>query len=145
MSKVEENKAIARRGVEEVWNQGKLDVIDEIFATDYVGHYVGSPDIHGPEGEKQFVTMYRTAFPDFHVTVHDMIAEGDKVIGRWTATGTHKGDLMGIPPTGVQETHTGITIERIADGKVVEVWINWDALGMLQQLGVIPPLGQGEK
>jgi steroid delta-isomerase-like uncharacterized protein len=141
----EENKAIARRDVEEVWNQGKLDVIDEIFATDYVGQFVGSPDFHGPEGCKQFVTMYRTAFPDFHVTVHDMIAEGDKVVTRWTATGTHKGELMGISPTGVQETHTGINIGRISGGKIVEEWSSWDALGMLQQLGVVPPIGQGEQ
>ena len=145
MSTLEENKAISRRVIEEGWNQGKLAVIDEIYATDYVGHYVGSPDNHGPEGEKQFVTMYRTAFPDFHITVHDMIAEGDKVVIRWTATGTHQGDLMSIPPTGVQETHTGISIAHIAGGKLVEFWCNWDALGMMQQLGVIPKPGKGEE
>ena len=140
MSKEEENKAIPRRLFEEVWNQGKLDVINEIFAADYVGHMPGSPDIHGPEGYKQFVTMYRTAFQDAKFTVEDQVAEGDKVVTRWSSTSTHKGDFMGIPPTGVQETHTGITIERIAGGKFVETWIKWDALGMLQQLGVIPPM-----
>ena len=140
MDKVEENKAIVRRAFEEVWNQGKLDVIDEIFAIDYVGHMPGSPDLHGPKGFKQFVTMNRTAFPDIQFTVEDQIAEGDKVVIRWSSTGTHKGELMGIPPTGVQVTSTGIGISRISGGKAVEDWDNWDALGMLQQLGVIPPM-----
>jgi len=140
----EENKALVRRAFEEVWNQGKLDVIDEIFAADFVYHIAGSPDIHGPDGEKQFVTMHRTAFPDIKFTVEDWIAEGDKVVTRWTFTGTHKGELMGISPTGVQVTMTGISIGRIAGGKIVEVWGNADSLGMLQQLGAVPPLGQGE-
>jgi len=141
----EENKAIARRGSEEVWNQGKLDVIDEIFATDYVNHRAGGPDIHGPEGYKQFFTMFRTAFPDIKFTIEDQIAEGDKVVTHVTFTGTHKGELMGIPPTGVQVTVTGIAISRIAGGKILECWVNSDDLGMWQQLGVIPPIGQGEE
>ena len=134
--KTENNKAIVRRAYEEVWNQGKLDVIDEIFAADLVGHIAGSPDIHGPEGLKQFVTMYRTAFPDLQFTIEDQLAEGDKVATRWTSTGTHKGELMGIPPTGVQVKSTGICIARIAGGKFVETWPHSDDLGMLQQLGM---------
>ncbi len=141
----EENKAMARRVFEEVWNQGKLDVIDEISAADYVGHMPGSPDIQGTEGYKQFVTMYRTAFPDVQFTIEDQITEGDKVVTRWSTTATHKGELMGIPPTGLPAPTTGIAIGRYAGGKLVEVWDSWDALGMLQQLGVIPPLGQGEE
>ena len=141
----EENKAIASRGFEEVYNQGNLDLIDEIYAADYVGHIAGSPDIYGPEGLKQFVSMSRTAFPDVQLTIEDQIAEGDKVVTRWSSTGTHKGELMGIPLTGVQVTVTGIRISRITGGKILEDWTSWDTLGMLQQLGVIPPMGQGEE
>jgi len=144
-AQLEENKAIARRLFEEVWSQGKLDVADEIFATDYFGHIAGSPEVRRLEGFKQFVSMYRTAFPDLQFTIEDQIAEGDKVVTRWTSTGTHKGELMGIPPTGVQSTSTGIAIDRIAGGKIVEVWSNWDTLGLLQQLGAVPPIGEGEK
>ena len=140
----EKNKAIVRRYTEEVWNQGNLAVVDEIFAADFVGHQPGSPDIHGPESLKQFVAMRRTAWPDLKFTVEDQIAEGDKVATRWTWSGTHEGDLMGIPPTGLQATATGIGIHRIAGGKIVEQWVNRDTLGILQQLGVIPRLGQGE-
>ncbi len=139
----EENKALVRRDLEEVWSQGKLDVIDEIFAADYVGHMPGSPDIHGPEEDKQYVTIYRIAFPDMQLTIEEMIAEGDKVAVRWTFTGTHKGELMGIPPTGVQVAMTGISIGRFAGGKFVEGWDYADALGMFQQLGAVPPLGEG--
>lgn len=96
----------------------------------------------GREGFKQFVLMYRSAFPDMHITIEDQIAEGDKVVSRWTARGTHQGELMGIPPTGKQATVTGINIERFANGKFVEEWSNFDALGLLQQLGVVTTLGQ---
>lgn len=138
----EENKALVLRDLEEIWSQGKLEVIDEIFAADFVGHTPGSPDIHGPEDDKQYVTIYRTAFPDMQLTIEDMIAEGDKVAVRWTFTGTHKGELMGIPPTGVQVTMTGISIGRFAGGKFVEGWDYGDALGLMQQLGAVPPLGE---
>ncbi len=143
--KTEKNKAIARRVIEEVWNQGKLDVMDEIYATDFILNDPAVGEVRGTEGLKQYVSMYRTAFPDVQLTIEDMIAEGDKVVTRFTFTGTHKGELMGIPPTGVQVTMTGIAISRIAGGKVVEDWVNGDDLGMLQQLGVIPPIGQGEE
>jgi len=133
----EENKALLRRILEEVWSQGKLDVIDEIFAADYVDHTAGSPDIYGLKDYKQFVAMFRTAFSDLRFTIEDMISEGDKVATRWTGSGTHKGELMGIPPTGIQVTWTGISIGRTADDKAVEAWINWDNLGLLQQLGVV--------
>lgn len=136
----EKNKAIDLRVFKEVWNQGKLDVIDDIFAADYIFHEPAG-DILGPEGFKQFVTMYRTAFPDIQFTIEDQIAEADMVVTRWTAISTHKGELMGIPPTGLQSTSTGIGISRIAGGKIVESWGNWDALGMWQQLGVIPKIG----
>ena len=143
----EENKAISRRVFEETWNQGKLDVVDEILATDSVLHDPSMPqDIRGPEGFKQFVTMYRVAFPDIHFTIVDQIAEGDKVVTRWTSVGTHQGELMGIAPTGVRGPGVmGVTIDRIVSGKCVEIWNAWDVLGMLQQLGVVPPIGKAAK
>jgi steroid delta-isomerase-like uncharacterized protein len=137
----EENKALSRRLIEEVWNQGKLAVIDELVAPNYVDHDPTGP-IHGPEGFKQFVSMYLTAYPDTHFTIEDQIAEGDTVVTRWTARGTHKGPLMGIPPTGKQVTVTGISIGRVVNGKTVEGWSNYDTLGMMQQLGVVPAPGQ---
>ena len=130
---LEENKAIVRRLIEEMWNQGKLEVIDEVFPPS------------GIEGAKQIVTTFRTAFPDLHFTIEDQIAEGDKVTTRYTLTGTHTGEFMGIPPTGKQVTVTGMSISRIVDSKLVEEWDNVDTLGMMQQLGVIPPIGQGEE
>ncbi len=138
----EEKKAIVRRLFEELWNQGKLDVADEIFATDYIFHEPVAGEVRGPEGFKQFVSMYRIAFPDLQFRIEDQIAEGDKIVTRWIATGTHKGELMGISPTSVQVTVTGIGIARTDGGKIVEFWDNYDALGMLQQLGVVPPLGE---
>ena len=140
----EENKALARRLVEELYGQRNLDIVDEIVDPNYVGHDPTSPQgIRGPEGVKQFASMYLNAFSDVQVTVEDLIAEGDKVVTRWRGTGTHQGELMGIPPTGNRAELTGIIISRFANCKLVEDWTNSDTLGMLQQLGVIPPPGQG--
>jgi steroid delta-isomerase-like uncharacterized protein len=94
----------------------------------------------GPEGVKQFVQIYRTAFPDLKITIEDQVAEGDKVVTRWSATGTHKGDLMSIPATNKPATVTGTDIERYQNGKVVESWASYDMFGMLQQLGVVPSM-----
>lgn len=138
---LEENKAIVRRFFEQVWNKGNLDVIDETHAAGYVLHDP-TGDIQGTEGLRQFVMVYRTAFPDFHVTIEDEIAEGDMVVLRWTITGTHKAELMGIPPTNKRMMMAGITMGRIASRKIVEAWNSLDALGMMQQLGVIPTPGQ---
>ena len=139
----EENKAKQRRIWEEVLNQGDLSVADEIIPPNYVYHGPMGMEFKGPEGFKQIITMYRTAFPDIHITVDDMVAEGDKVVSRITARGTHKGELMGIAPTGKQIIITGIYISRYVGGKEVEVWASSDMLGMMQQLGVAPPMGQG--
>jgi steroid delta-isomerase-like uncharacterized protein len=136
----EENKVIERRFTEEVWNRGNLAVVDELMSADYNSHDPTMPP--GSAGFKQFVLMYRSAFPDVHLTIEDQMAEGDKVVSRWTARGTHQGELMGIAPTGKQVTVTGMNIERIVGGKLVEGWSNYDTLGMLQQLGVIPAPGQ---
>ena len=137
----EDNKTNVRRFIEEGWNQGNTAVFDELFAADYLGHDPNGP-LHGPEGFKQYFATYRSAFPDTHLTIEDQIAEGDKVVTRWTATGTHQGPLMGIVPSGKHVTITGITITRIASGKAVEDWVNFDTLGMLQQIGAIPAPGQ---
>ena len=136
----EENKAIARRALEEVFSgQGNLDVADELFAPDYVGHDPASPeDIRGPEGVKEFASMYRNAFPDVQLSVQEQVAEGDMVATRWIASGTHQGDLMGIAPTGNRVTVAGTSVERIVDGKIEETWDNYDTLGMMQQIGAIP-------
>ena len=136
----EENKAIARRALEEVFSgQGNLDVADELFAPDYVGHDPASlEDIRGPEGVKEFGSMYRNAFPDVQLSVQEQVAEGDMVATRWIASATHQGDLMGIAPTGNRVTVAGTSVERIVDGKIEETWDNYDALGMMQQIGAIP-------
>jgi steroid delta-isomerase-like uncharacterized protein len=143
----EQNKALARRSLEEVWNQGKLTVIDELTASNATFHDPNVPGgkFTGPEGAKQFVQIYRGAFPDVRITINDQIAEGDKVVSRWTATGTHKGQLMGIAPTNKHSTVTGVNIDRYQDGKVVEGWASYDMFGMLQQLGVVPALAAGTK
>jgi len=137
----EENKALDRHVLEKVWHKGNLAVVDELADENVVNHVPSGPPLKGPEAYKQFVLMYRSAFPDLHFTIEDQIAEGDKVVMRYTARGTHKGELMGIPPTGKQITVTGITIGHIVGGKYVESWANYDALGMIQQLGVIASMG----
>ena len=136
----EENKAIARRALEEIFSaQGDLDVADELIAPNYIGHDPVSPeDVHGPEGVKEFASMYRNAFPDVQMSVEDQIAEGDMVVTRWIASGTHQGDFMGIAPSGNRVTVSGTSIERIVNGKIEETWDNYDALGMMQQIGAIP-------
>jgi steroid delta-isomerase-like uncharacterized protein len=134
------NKTVSRRFLEEVWNKRNMAVLNEIIANDHVntgpGTLPGLPT--GPEGSKQFVQVYLNAFPDVHFTIDDQIAEGDKVMTRWTASGTHKGELAGIPATGKSSTVTGINVERIMNGKIVESWGIFDQFGMMQQLGVIP-------
>jgi steroid delta-isomerase-like uncharacterized protein len=141
----ETNKTVVRRLFEEVWNKGNLLVTDELFAPNYVHHDSSTPDVgRGPESEKKRATLYRTAFPDLRLTIEDIIAEGETVMARWSCRGTHKGDLSGIAPTGKQFTISGISIARIANGKMAEGWINWDALGLMQQLGVVPELGKAK-
>jgi steroid delta-isomerase-like uncharacterized protein len=138
----EQNKALVRRAFEEGFNQGKVAVFDELTASNATFHDPNVPGgkYTGPEGLKQVDQIYRIAFPDARYTINDQIAEGDKVVTRWTATGTHKGQLMGIAPTNKRVTVTGISIGRYQDGKVVEWWSSYDMLGLLQQLGVVPAL-----
>jgi steroid delta-isomerase-like uncharacterized protein len=134
----EENKALARRVIEQMFNEGNLDVADELLALDYVDHDPSLPeDVHGPEGFKQYVGMYRAAFPDLHVQIEDQLAEGDRVATRWTGSGTHDGELAGIAPTGKRVTVPGMEIVRIANGKLVEGWEGYDSGTLMQQLGVM--------
>ena len=134
----EANKALARRSFEELWNQGNLAAAPELYDANHISHGLGVDVPPGIEGLTQFITLYRTAYPDTHFTIEDQIAEGDKVVTRWTAIGTHQGELMGIPPTGKRVTVTGMAISRIGGGKLIETWNNFDALGQFQQLGVVP-------
>ena len=136
----EQNKMVARRLFEEVWNSKNLAVLDEMLAPNFVFHN-SVQTLYGPDGFKQFATTYHTAFPEAHFTIEDVIAEGDTVVLRWTARGTQSGELLGIPPTGKQVTVSGITITLISNSKSVESWGEFDALGMLQQIGVIPKMG----
>jgi steroid delta-isomerase-like uncharacterized protein len=137
----EDNKATARRWYEEVFNAGNLDLIHELFAPNFVDHDPVNP-LPGLEGVRQVVGMYRGAFPDLHITVEDWVADGDKVVTRFRAQGTHKGPLLGIPPTEKQVTVTGIDMLGFEHGKISEHWGNRDDLGMLQQLGAVPAPGQ---
>jgi steroid delta-isomerase-like uncharacterized protein len=141
----EQNKAIVRRLFAELWSNGNLSLADQLFTPNYTHHDSSSPDFgHGPESERKRATLYRTAFPDLHLTIEDIIAEGDTVMTRWTCRGTHKGDLNGIAPTGKQVTISGMTVARLANGKLAEGYVNWDALGLMQQLGVVPQLANAK-
>ena len=136
----EANKALVRREFEEMFNQGgNLEAAVEIYSPDYVGHEPVFGDSHGVEGAREFAATYRDAFPDLEVTIEDQIAEGDKVVSRFRSRGTHDGDTEDLgPATGNRVEVTGVTIERLAGGKVVEDWTNFDALGLMQQIGLIP-------
>jgi steroid delta-isomerase-like uncharacterized protein len=133
----EQNKAILRQVYEAAFHQRNLDALDEVIAPDSIDHNLPPEQPPGLEGAKQVFSSFHTAFPDLQVNVEDMIAQGDKVVARLTVRGTHQGEFMGITPTGYQVTFTGIDIVRIADGKVVERWGNFDDLGMMQQLGLM--------
>jgi len=135
----EENKALARRFAEDILNPGNVDTVEEVYAAHYVGHDPAMPeDMRGVEGAKEFYGMYISAFPDAEITVEDQVAEGDTVVTRWAARGTHQGELFGVPPSGNRVEVAGITVSRIEGSKIVEEWDNYDALGMMQQIGAIP-------
>jgi steroid delta-isomerase-like uncharacterized protein len=137
----EGNKTILRRFFEELFNEGNLDVAGEIVAQDYVNHDPAPGEQPGLEGLKTFIAGLRTSFPDGHFGIEDQIAEGDKVTTRWTFRGTHQAEFAGVPATGRQVEVGAINIRRVVDGKIQEGWLKWDALGFMQQLGVIPAPG----
>jgi steroid delta-isomerase-like uncharacterized protein len=132
----ETNKTSAQRMIDEVMNKQNMAVIDELFSTDYIMHDPAWPmEVKGPEGFKQWAgAMLEPFFSDSEIAIGDIITEGDKVVVRWTWSGTHTGEFSGIPPTGRQITVTGISIHRFADGKFVESWASYDGLGMMMQL-----------
>ena len=141
----EDNKALVRRLIEVVWNQGHLAVFDELYAPNFIFHEPAFPQVRTREDDKRWLIESRSPFPDFHLTIEDMIAEGDQVAVRFTARGTDTRDTVVPRPhsaTGKQLTVTGIAIARIANGRFVEIWHQVDWLGMFQQLGVIPAPGQ---
>ena len=132
------NKALVLRYITEVLNKGNTALTDELIAPGFLGHDPVGPDVHGPDGVKQHHATYRAAFPDLQLTVEEIVAEDDVVVWRWTAHGTHLGEILGVAPTRKQATATGTVTFHVADGKLQETWINWDALGLLRQLGALP-------
>jgi steroid delta-isomerase-like uncharacterized protein len=131
------NKTIARRYFEDIWNKGDLAAVDELMAANVVGHVPGTT-LHGLETLKQRVSALYTIYAEPRFTVEDQIAEGDKVLTRWTFQGKHTGEYMGAAPTGKQVTVTGMNLFRLTGGKIAEIWLNADDLGELQQLGIMP-------
>ena len=133
----EDNKALFRRWCE-VISQNRLDRVEEIIAPDEIDHALPPGVPPGLEGVKQIFTLLHTAFPDLQIQIDDLIAEGDQVVGRITARGTHQGEFMGIAPTGKPVSFNAIDVVRIDGGKIVERWSQADMLGLLQQLGAVP-------
>ena len=140
----EVNKAVVQRVVDEVINQGRLEVVDDLFSPNYRSHRDLARDAtpsaasaNGPDSIKQDVGGVRAAFPDVHCVTDLMVAEGDKVVARVTLSGTHRGTFQGIAPTGKRFVRAGIHMLRLADGKIIEQWAQSDDLGMLRQLGIV--------
>jgi steroid delta-isomerase-like uncharacterized protein len=138
----EENKALVRRLYEEIFNEKKLTAIDDYFAPNVIDDSLppGAPD--GIEGVRQTMTMFLMAFPDLRLTIEEMIAEGDKVVTRWTFRATHQGASLGMPATGKHVTMPGMSLVRLEGGKSVENWVIYDQLSLLQQLGLAPASAQ---
>lgn len=129
------NKQILQRFFDKIYNEGELRIADEIVATNYVNHNPAPGEAPGREGLKAFVAYLRRAFADFHIAIEDQVAEGDKVVTRFTISGRHAGEFAGIPASGKLATVTAMSIHRIDGGQIQESWLNWDALGLIQQLG----------
>jgi len=140
----EQNKAIVRRLIEDLWNQKKAAVIDEIYAENCTQNEPGAV-LRGRAGVLQFFTIYTTAMPDVHCTIEDMLAEGDKVVLRWRCKGTQRGELQGIAPTGKPVNVSGTAIYRFSSGKIVEEHNVWDTLLLMQQIGAVGQLGQAQR
>lgn len=137
---LESNKALARKAIK-LWTTGNLNGIDEIYWANCINHQHHHPSsdlsLKGTDSWKKFIKEFREAFPDLEDTIEDQIAEGNKVATRFASRGTHKGKLMGIEPTNKKLTWSGIVIDRIESGKIIETWVNWDLYGLLEQLDVI--------
>jgi steroid delta-isomerase-like uncharacterized protein len=142
----DENKEMVRRVLGEIWGRGNLDLVDEVLAEDFVRHgpNVEGGEVRGREGFKQLVRGFREVFPDLQTPTEAQVAEGDLVVTRWTARGTHRGPFLDVPPSGNQAAIPGVIVDRLAGGKIVEEWAYYDGLGMLQQLGATSLPGQAE-
>jgi len=141
-----DNKRVVLRILDEFWGKGNVGVLDELLAADCVNYEQSNPELRGKEACKQWAVEVRRAnmqgFPDVEIALEDLVAEGDKVAKRWVFRGTNTGEYAGIPPTGKQVTMRGITLYKLAGGKVTELYWNYDVLGLLQQLGALPAPGQ---
>jgi steroid delta-isomerase-like uncharacterized protein len=138
----EESKAIMRR-FWDAWEQGNVDLLDELLAPEYINHTLATPDLPpGPEGVKEVVNMFHSAMPDLRVVIEDMIAEGDNVATRYSLEGTHRGELFGGAPTGKQLSIKSITLERVVEGKIIEHWRVTDEMSMMRQLGILGAPGE---
>ena len=139
----EENKAQVRRLLEEGFSQGHTEVVDEVLNPDFICYDPNSQsgEVRGSETIKGEIEYFRNAVPDLTYTVEDQIAEGDKVVTRYTVSGTHQGEFFGVAPTGKRITMSGIMVDRLEDGKMVEEWPEYDLLGVMQQLGAVPAPG----
>jgi steroid delta-isomerase-like uncharacterized protein len=134
----EANCQLVRRFIDEVFNAGNFDAVDEMLSPDYAHHDPTTQEFgSGMEGFKRLIGYYRDAFPDLEIALDDQFAAGDRVVDRWTGRGTHRGELMGIQATGRPVSASGISIHRLEDGRIAETWNNYDAAGMLRQLGAI--------
>lgn len=135
----EQNRALVQRFIEEVFNKGNLSVAEEILSPGYVHHDPATGERgSGIEGLESMVGFYRQAFPDFRITLEDQMASEDRVVERWTGRGTHQGTLRGVAPSGRTISAEGISIHRIADGRIAETWTCFDSASMLRQIGAIP-------
>ena len=140
----EKQETISRRAIEDVWNRGQLDAIPGLFTNDYVNNDPLN-NTKGLEAYKNFVQKYRVAFPDCRLDVDETFSSGDNVVVRWRYSGTHKGQLDGVAPTGRRVTGTGITINHFSGDRIREAFINWDSLGLMQQLGVVTLPGKSTR
>jgi steroid delta-isomerase-like uncharacterized protein len=137
---VEEMKNLTHEVVENFWNKKEFDLADRYYSPDYVNHHPLLPDVKNLDQFKQWCFAFKNGFPDFNVTIEEIVVEGDMTVTRWTLRCTHTGEYMGIPPTGKKAEMSGMTMEHLKDGKSIEAWWNGDDLGMMQQLGIIPPM-----
>jgi len=134
------NKQIGRLVLEQMWGEGRLELADQLYSDHYVDHVGRGPEpveVKGIAGIKQAVSSFRHAFPDLSYTVEFQVAEGDLIVSRFSARGTHRGVFLGVAPIGRAVTYSGIDINRVRDGRIIESWVNYDALALLQQLGIV--------
>ena len=138
----QDNEAVVRQFFD-AWNEADLDVVDDVVAADAEQHNPQEPPVPpGPEGEKQLIEVYHSAFSNATLTIEEIVADGDSVAVRYTATGTHDGEFMGVEPTGNDVEIVGFEINRLAEGQIVESWGLFDTFGLMQQLGVVDPPGE---